>query len=125
MLDPAERLAVDQALAYHERALDCFAGLMASRSNYDVAQGVDDAGQARSGVLEQSWRIGGASAAEILALHTFRADPRRRTLRASTCEVYGDGTVIPAGAQLHFDGFDDAHIGRLRKYAQVEDDDRA
>jgi hypothetical protein len=124
-LAPAQRLAVDQALAYHERALTCFAGLMASRSNYDVAQGADAAGQARSGVLEQSWRIGGASAAEILALRAFRADPGLRVVRASTHEVYGDGAVIPADAQVHFDGLDDARIGRLRKYARVEHDGRA
>ena len=121
-LEPAQRLTVEQALCYHERALACFAGLMASRCNYDVACGIDDGGQARSGVLEQSWRIGGASGAEIMALHAFRADPRLRVVRVSTHEVYGDAAPVPAGARIHFDGLDDARLGRLTKYAKVEHD---
>lgn len=121
-LEPAQRLTVEQALCYHQRALACFAGLMASRCNYDVACGIDDAGQQRSGVLEQSWRIGGASGAEIMALHAFRADPRLCVVRVSTHEVYGDAAPVPAGARVYFDGLDDARLGRLTKYAKVEHD---
>ena len=121
-LDPAERLAVDQARTYDRRAKACFVGLMASRSNYDIAQGLDTAGRLCSGVLEQSWRIGGASGAEILALHAFREDPGRRLVRASTHEVYADEAAIPDGARVYFDGRDDAGLGRLTKYALVERD---
>jgi hypothetical protein len=56
-----------------------------------------------------------------MALHAFRADPRLCVVRVSTHEVYGDA-VVPAGARVHFDGFDDARLGRLKKYAKVEHD---
>ena len=80
---PAEaRLAVAQARAYDAAATECFPGLFASRRNYDVVQGTDAAGRRRSGVLEQSWRIGGASGAEIAALEAFRAEPALRAVRA-------------------------------------------
>jgi len=69
------RTAVEQALVYHGAATTSFSGLFASRCNYDVAQGVDDSGRCHSGVLEQSWRIGGASGAEAAALHALRDDP--------------------------------------------------
>ena len=84
------RMAAEQALAYHRAALLFFPGMFASRCNYDVAQGIDDGGQWRSGVLEQSWRIGGASGAEVGALHALQDDPELRMVRASTHEVYGD-----------------------------------
>jgi len=117
---PAERrLAIEQARTYHRAALACFDGLMASRSNYDVAQGVDDLGVWRSGVLEQSWRIGGASGAEIAALHLFRERPTLRWVQASTHEVRGDDARLPPGAELHYEG-PDGHGGRLLKYSTVD-----
>jgi Protein of unknown function (DUF3182) len=117
---PADvRIAVEQALKYHREALLGFAGMFVSRCNYDVAQGVDDAGQWRSGVLEQSWRIGGASGAEIAALHAFKADPELPAVRASSYEVYSDDPAIPPGAIVYFDGVD-PQVGRLAKYVQVE-----
>ncbi len=118
-LPEATRTAVEQALVYHRAALRCFPGLVASRSNYDVAQGVDDAGVPRSGVLEQSWRIGGASGAEIVALHAFDENPALRWVVASTHECYGDCPGIPLSACVHFDGVD-ASVGRLVKYATVD-----
>lgn len=116
---PAQRLAVEQALHYHRSAMARFTGLIASRSNYDIAQGRDDRQNQRSGVLEQSWRIGGASGAEAAALHAFRDDPALRLVRASTHEIYGDEVSVPAGARVHFDGVD-PQAGRLTKYAMVE-----
>jgi hypothetical protein len=121
--EPAQRQAIAQALRFHRAALECFDGMIATRSNYDVVQGVDDAGVPRMGVLEQSWRIGGASGAELLALKAFQADPALNAVRASTHEVYGDRVTIPAGAFVGFDGTDDAGTGRLVKYAVVERDD--
>ena len=113
------RLAIEQALTYHRAALRCFSGMFASRCNYDVVQGVDDAGRWRSGVLEQSWRIGGASGAEIAGLHAFRADGDLRIVRAAGHEVYGDNVDVPPGAVIHFDGVD-RRVGRLTKYVTVE-----
>ena len=90
------RLAIAQARAYDEAATQCFDGFFASRRNYDVAQGLDAAGHRRSGVLEQSWRLGGASGAEIGALEAFRADPSLRVVRAISREVYGDSAGVAA-----------------------------
>lgn len=117
-LEPAMRTAVEQALVYHHAAMDCFTGMFASRCNYDVIQGRDAAGRERSGVLEQSWRIGGASGAEAAALHAFRDDPRLQRVRASTVEVYGDAVRLPSGAKVTYSGID-AHAGWLTKYVLV------
>ena len=104
-------LAIDQARAYDAAASECFDGLYASRRNYDVAQGKDGAGSWVSGVLEQSWRLGGASGAEIGALEAFRADPSLRIVRAMTREVYGEAPELPAGAVVYYSGVD-ASVGR-------------
>jgi hypothetical protein len=118
-LDAAERTAIGQALVYHRAAMASFPGLFASRSNYDVAQGVDDDGRRHSGVLEQSWRIGGASGAELAALEAMCADPMLAWVQASTHEVYADSFDVPQAAQVHYDGTD-PHVGRLVKYAVVD-----
>lgn len=122
-LAPNVRTAVEQALVFHRAAFDCFPGFFASRCNYDVAQGLDGRGHPLSGVLEQSWRIGGASGAEAAALHAFAANPTLRRVRASTTEVYvdGDDFKLPRGAWLLYDGPDNQG-GRLVKYAQVTPD---
>jgi hypothetical protein len=120
-LKPSEdiRLAVAQARTYDDAASQCFDDFFASRRNYDVAQGLDTAGHRRSGVLEQSWRLGGASGAEIGALEAFRADPLLRTVRAISREVYGATPVLPANATVYFSG-NDPHVGPLTKYAWTE-----
>jgi hypothetical protein len=120
-LTPAARLAVAQARAYDAAATEEFTGFFASRRNYDVAQGRDARGRCRSGVLEQSWRIGGASGAEIAALEAFRASPELHAARASTVEVYGEGATPPPGATVHFRGTDE-QVGPITKYALVEPD---
>ncbi|MEP6873873.1 MAG: DUF3182 family protein [Burkholderiales bacterium] len=119
-LAPEVRTAVEQSLAYHRNALRLFRGTFASRCNYDVAQGIDDEGRWHSGVLEQSWRIGGASGAEIAALHAFKADPARQRVNASTAEVYAPEKP-PADAHVQFDGVDQ-HGDRLIKCIQVDHD---
>jgi hypothetical protein len=115
-LSPRIRLAVDQARRYHRAMHQAFDGMFASRCNYDVAQGNDAAGRWQSGVLEQSWRIGGCSGAEVAALQAFK-DHGARVVRASTHEIYGQA-VIPRSATVLFDGVD-PKAGRLVKYAQV------
>ena len=117
-LAPELRLAIDQARAYHAAVVSSFPGFMASRINYDVAQGFDDAGAWCSGVLEQSWRIGGATGAEIAAMEAFRDQPDRPLVRASCFEVFGEAT-LPPGACVYYDGIDPS-VGRLVKYSFVE-----
>ena len=100
--------------------MECFPGMFASRRNYDVIQGTDAAGRRRSGVLEQSWRVGGASGAEIAALEAFRAEPALRAVRASTVEDYGEAAPPPPpGATVYFRGVDE-RVGPITKYATVE-----
>jgi hypothetical protein len=118
-LQPEIRAATEQALTYHHAALRHFKGMFASRYNYDVVHGVDANGRPHAGVLEQSWRIGGASVAEIAALRAFRADPSLACVRASSHEIHGDNGEVPDGAMVYFDGVDPV-VGRLRKYALVE-----
>ncbi len=118
-LDDAQRIAVTQALCYHDAALRNYSGMFTSRSNYDVAQGTDETGQWLSGVLEQSWRIGGASPAEVAALRVFADHPEVTVVNASSHEVYGDAAVAPPDALVGYDGTD-ARRGRLLKYAVVD-----
>ena len=113
------RLAIAQARVYDDAADRCFPGFFASRRNYDVAQGVDAQGRRRSGVLEQSWRLGGATGAEIAALELFRADERVQTVRAVTREVYGDAEAPPPNASVYFRGVD-PRVGALTKFALAE-----
>ena len=72
-LDTAMRLAVHRALTFDQASAE-FQGLFASRRNYDVLHGRDAPGRWHCGVLEQSWRIGGASGPEVAALEAFRGD---------------------------------------------------
>ena len=118
VLAPEVEIAVAQARQYHDAALTSFRGMFASRCNYDVVQGVDDKGQWRSGVLEQSWRMGGASAAEVAALEAFRTDATLDVVRASTIEVYAIGSV-PPDAVVYFRGIDE-HAGAMTKYVRTE-----
>ncbi len=117
-LAPETRLAVTQARAYDDAASKYFPGLIASRRNYDVAQGLDARDERRSGVLEQSWRIGGASAAEIAALEAFRADRGLRVIRASCVEKYGLHEP-PQNAVLQFRDIDN-RVGAITRYTVVE-----
>jgi hypothetical protein len=122
--DAGVQRAIAQAAAYHAAALESFDGMFASRCNYDIAEGRDAAGADHSGVLEQSWRLGGASGAEVAALEAFRDDPSRTTVRASTTELHRSDVALPAGATLYYSGVD-PHLGPIVKYAEVDADARA
>lgn len=113
-------LAVAQAQAYDAAATECFPGFFASRRNYDIGQGLDSQGRACSGVLEQSWRIGGASSAEVAALEAFAGGAAGRVLRASSLEVYGREARVPSRATVLFRG-EDADVGFITKCVMVED----
>src|SRR5205807_6237946 len=86
--------------------------------NYDIAKGINSKGQWRSGMLEQSGRMGGASAAEVGALEAFRADESLDVVRASTTEVYAT-EAVPADAVVYFRGVDE-HAGAMTKYVRIE-----
>ena len=114
---PADtRGAATLASRYDQAARECYDGLFASRRNYDVAIGTDAAGTRRAGVLEQSWRIGGASGAEILALEALHRDPARTRVRCATVEIHDEHCAAPADAFVYFRG-DGAGPGPVIKYA--------
>lgn len=117
LAEPVRR-AVTQAMHYENAALKHFPDFIASRRNYDIAQGINARGQQCSGVLEQSWRIGGASPAEVEALLAFAADPGLQRICASTHEIYGE-TTIEADAGLLYEG-DDPDVGFISKYTRVQ-----
>ncbi|MDM0028983.1 DUF3182 family protein [Variovorax saccharolyticus] len=117
-LKPSLRLAIDQAAVFHAAVVESFPGFLASRINYDVAQGQDRSGLRHSGVLEQSWRVGGATGAEVAALEVFKSQPERSLVRASCFEVFGE-TELPPGACVNYSG-DDPEVGRLTKYSFVD-----
>lgn len=118
--DPHARMAVGQARSYDDAARVLFPGLLLSRSNYDVAQGVDARGRWCSGVLEQSWRLGGASPAEIVALEAFAADPALQAVRSECIELFGDDAMPPAAAAVLLD-MQDPKAGRIRKFTICEE----
>jgi hypothetical protein len=118
-LAPNVRLAIEQSRSYHEAAEECFPGFYASRINYDVAQGLSPDGETRSGVLEQSWRMGGATGAEIAGLECFRNRPDCRQAWASCFEVHGTQET-PPGATVYFRG-NDKVAGELVKYTVVSE----
>lgn len=115
------RLAIEQARLYHQAVTDCFSGFFASRINYDIVQGTGPRGERRSGVLEQSWRLGGATGAEIAALEVFRDRPECTRVHTACFEAYGEAPPPPAGATVYFRGVD-AQAGPLVKYTVVQQD---
>ena len=94
-------------------------GLIASRRNYDVVRGLTHEGSIRFGVLEQSWRAGGATGAELAALEILAREPATRTVLARTVERYGPDEAPPAGAAVYFHGID-PEAGAMTKYVTVE-----
>lgn len=107
------RAAVRAAMRY-DAAIRHAYGVVATRCNYDVIAGVDGRGRRHLGVLEQSWRFGGASMAELLAIERFAAQPAVRWVVAETVETYGNEPV-PADAVVYWHG----GSGSPRKYARI------
>lgn len=118
-LPETARRAIRQARIYDAAASDCFAGLIASRRNYDIAEGMDARGHRHCGVLEQSWRIGGASSAEVLALEAFSKEPSLRYVRSRSLEFYDEDRKPPADAVILYRGQDD-DVGFITKCAYIE-----
>ncbi len=117
-LSDDERQAVQLARHYDTCVQRHYPAILASRRNYDVALGADATGARRMGVLEQSWRAGGASLAEIAALEAFKADPALRSVTARTRERYGSGHARPADDALVFHAEDSA-VGFISKSGRV------
>lgn len=112
------RLAIRQAQVFDRAADEAYPGFYASRRNYDIAQGLDSNDTQRSGVLEQSWRMGGASSAEVAALQSFVNDPQMSAIRVSSVETYID-QALPADAIEVYRG--PAHNSEfLLKYVTVK-----
>jgi hypothetical protein len=118
-MDDDTRAAIMHARAYDSAANRCYPAFFASRRNYDIVRGRDVAGNMVCGVLEQSWRIGGATGAEVAALEAFHAEPTLRAVRAECTETYEAQAQIPRGAAVHFRGLDPL-IGFITKYTTVE-----
>ena len=106
------------ARCYHDAMHEAYPGLVASRCNYDVITGRDAGGHLRSAVLEQSWRLGGASGAEVVALLALRDDPSLEAIEVSTHEVYGDQGPPPPDVQVDYHAEDPA-VGWILKYVRI------
>lgn len=83
---PSLKTAVLQAKALDD-AVDLIPGMYVTRANYDVIQGFDETGTFRSALLEQSWRIGGSSPAEVLAAKLL-LDPQCDLAYATVDETF-------------------------------------
>ncbi len=93
--------AVRLAARYDAAVSAEFPEFFASRRNYDVAAGADGEGREHIGVLEQSWRIGGATPAELAAVRTLVAEPDLDWIAASTHETHRPQEP-PPGADVYF-----------------------
>ncbi|MCC4597044.1 DUF3182 family protein [Xanthomonas campestris pv. phormiicola] len=116
-LPPPQREAVLKARHYDRCIAQAYPGFYASRRNYDVIDGIAQDGTRMSGVLEQSWRVGGATPAELAAVDAFQRDPALHAVVAATVERYG-APALPAGAEVYYMG-EDPRVGRLTKYRYV------
>lgn len=113
------RIAVRDAAVYDAAATDYLPDFFASRRNYDVVQGLTHEGARATGVLEQSWRIGGASAAEVAALEALAWSSETDRVEAFCSEVFGYNASIPTGATVLFRG-EDPEVGFVTKFSMVE-----
>src|SRR5262249_10842145 len=68
---------------------------MVAPAKLRLAQGVDNEGQWRSGVLEASWRSGGASTAELAALAAFVESRGLQVVEASAVKEFGMARDAP------------------------------
>src|SRR5262249_56041677 len=73
-------------------------------------------------VLESSWRVGGASSAELAAFAAFARDLSLEIIGASHVEEFGKGRRAPADAIVEFQGAD-PEWGPLLRYTIVKPQD--
>jgi hypothetical protein len=117
------RTAIAKARSY-DAAMSEYPGFMASRRNYDVGVGLDCNGHRRSGVFESSWRVGGATGAEVVALSEFTRDPAINVVETSHVEEFGKGRMPPPGAVNHVE-LDDPEVGPIMRYTVITGIERA
>ncbi len=120
MPDSKSRAVVESGLAFDATVSRAYWAFFASRRNYDIAHGRDAEGKARIGLLEQSWRVGGATPAEIAALEAFQAEPGLAAVRACCVEAYTHDVVPPPNAIVYFRGVDQ-RTGPLTKWVYIKD----
>jgi hypothetical protein len=70
-------------------------------------------------VLEQSWRVGGATGAELAALELFHHHPERDRVHARCVEVHRDPGALPPGALVYYQG-EVPDVGKLTKYTLID-----
>jgi hypothetical protein len=116
-LSDDEWSAARHAIIFDMAADSCLPGFFASRRNYDVAAGYDDHGERLWGVLEQSWRIGGATGAELAAIERFGVEANASEVRVSAVERYGLRKA-PDDCRILYHGTDPEH-GPLLKFVMV------
>ena len=114
-LDTEATEAIRCAAVFDDAARRAYPSMVLTRRNYDVIAGRDARGLRRVGVLEQSWRIGGATGAEIAALEAFADAPELTSVHTVTVERY-EVSETPEGAALYFKGVDPV-VGPMTKYA--------
>lgn len=116
--DDTQRAAINAARAYDQAVSTAFPAMLASRRNYDIAIGRNVHGQRRVGVLEQSWRAGGASAAEVAALLYLAIHTADDSICAYTRERYGLEAGLPPDGDLVYHGCD-SQLGPMTKAAGI------
>ncbi|TXR49259.1 DUF3182 family protein [Phyllobacterium endophyticum] len=116
--DPNARHVI-AAARHYDACANRTLGMMASRKNYDVITGTDARGEVKTAVLEQSWRAGGATPGEVLALEAFKQEPSLVAVDAASYEVFGKASVDDRSAFVCFAG-DDPREGPMTKYAKLE-----
>lgn len=117
---PRLRRTIEMAIAYDHAAQSTYPALLCSRRNYDVLWGSDHHGNPHGGVLEQSWRIGGATPAELAAFDLLDREPRLSRVIASTVEHHGP-VRVPPQADVYC-VLDDPRCGLITKFRRVGPD---
>ncbi|KAB2697557.1 DUF3182 family protein [Ochrobactrum sp. Kaboul] len=115
---PVAHRIIEGARRYDMAAGEHF-GLVASRKNYDVLVGPITEDGFCCGVLEQSWRVGGASPAEILAVEAMIGDQSILALQVLARETYGAAPRFEINDFIVYVGQDDTGQP-LHKYARIE-----
>ncbi len=110
------KIAILQGILYNSHTNKL--GAIISRRNYDICQGYDAQGQFHSGVTEQSWRMGGASTIEVMALDVFKNNPTAVEVCASSYSAFGHSAQIPTNAVVYYDGIDRKY-GPMKLYSVV------
>lgn len=84
------------AISQTSTVFDAFGTLdpILSRANFDVVQGFNNKGEFLSGVTDQSFRLGGASPAEVLAISKLNSDKNIECVNAEVDLIY-DPTSKP------------------------------